>query len=132
MKYNIENITREDIKITSKYNATYEELMSAFDLAEIMENEIIQCNEPMWRKMCMVLYAYKLGVMHGKREERRRERKATEQVKISEKDKVKEIEDINKVLNNPDVKVEDIRKIKYLILGCLNSLNKKNKGLERI
>lgn len=70
MNNSIKNITREDINITSKYNATYEELTSAFDLVEIMENEIIQCNEPTWRKMCIALYSYKLGVMHGKREER--------------------------------------------------------------
>lgn len=124
MKYSIENITREDINITSKYNATYEELMSAFDLAGIMENEIIQCNEPTWRKMCMVLYSYKLGVMHGKREERSREnnskRKAMEQVKISEKDKIKEIEDINKILmRNSYIAAEDIRKIKYIVSGYI-------------
>lgn len=72
MKYSIENITREDINIIKKYDATYNEGISAIDFVEVIENEIIKCNNPSWEKMYIALYAYKLGVMHGKREERAR------------------------------------------------------------
>ena len=70
MKNSIENITREDINIIKKYDATYSEGLSAIDFVEIIENEIIKCDEPTWEKMYIALYAYKLGEMYGKREER--------------------------------------------------------------
>lgn len=72
MKYSIENVTKEDITIATKYNATFGELRSTVDFVERLENEVFTSSDPMWNKMCMVLYAYKLGVMQGKREERAR------------------------------------------------------------
>lgn len=74
MKYNIENATKEDIAIVAKYNATFGELRSTVDFVERIEKEVFTSNDQMWNKMCMVLYAYKLGVMQGKREERARRR----------------------------------------------------------
>ena len=71
MEFNIENITDEDIKKVMNYNATYEELMKAHDLVTGKLDKF-KCNEPIWRNMCMVLYAYKLGEMQGKRTERAR------------------------------------------------------------
>lgn len=74
MKYSMENATREDINIATKYNATFDELTGAFDFVEKIENEVFTSKDPVWNKMCMVLYAYKLGLMHGKREERLRKK----------------------------------------------------------
>lgn len=75
MKYSIKNTTREDINIIAKYDASYEDGIKAFDLVEIIESETFKCDNLSWEKMCIALYAYKLGVMHGKREERTRKRK---------------------------------------------------------
>lgn len=70
MKNSIENITREDVLAAIKYNATFGELESIFDLVKIIENESMKCSDLIWQKMCVALYAYKLGEMQGKREER--------------------------------------------------------------
>lgn len=70
MNNNIKNITREDINIIKEYNSTYEDGLKAFDLVEIIETETIKCENLSLEKMYIALYAYKLGVMHGKREER--------------------------------------------------------------
>lgn len=75
MKYNLENITKEDIEKVIKHNATFEELESVFDFIEKIENEACISNEPTWDKMCIALYGYKLGEMQGKREERARRKK---------------------------------------------------------
>lgn len=75
MRYSIENATKEDIEIVTKYNATFGELRSAVDFVERIENQVFTSNDEIWNKMCMVLYAYKLGQMQGKREERARKDK---------------------------------------------------------
>ncbi|MDU1033995.1 hypothetical protein [Clostridium sp.] len=72
MKYSIENATKEDIEILAKYDATFEELISARNFLERIENEVFTSNNEMWNKVNLVLYAYKLGQMQGKREERTR------------------------------------------------------------
>ena len=72
MKYSIENATKEDIEILAKYDATFEELISARNSLERIENEVFTSNNEMWNKVNLVLYAYKLGQMQGKREERTR------------------------------------------------------------
>ncbi len=75
MLYNIENVTKEDIEILAKYDANFEELISAGNFAERIENEVFTSNNEMWNKINLVLYAYKLGQMQGKREERARKGK---------------------------------------------------------
>lgn len=75
MKYNLENITKEDIEKVIKHNATFEELESVFDFIEKIENEAYISNVPTWKKMCIALYGYKLGEMQGKRQERARRKK---------------------------------------------------------
>jgi len=75
MGYNIENVTKEDIEILTKYDATFEELISARNFSERIENEVFTSNNEMWNKINLVLYAYKLGQMQGKREERARKGK---------------------------------------------------------
>lgn len=72
MRYSIENATKEDIEIVAKYNATFRELRSTVDFVERIENQVFTSDDEIWNKMCMVLYAYKLGQMQGKREERAR------------------------------------------------------------
>lgn len=75
MGYNIENVTKEDIEILAKYDATFEELISARNFLERIENEVLTSNNEMWNKVNLVLYAYKLGQMQGKRKERARKGK---------------------------------------------------------
>lgn len=69
MKFNIEDITDKDIDIAMNFNATWGEVTKALDLVEKIKPKF-DCNDETWRKMCMILYAYKLGEMQGKREER--------------------------------------------------------------
>lgn len=75
MKYNIENVTEEDIAIATKVKVTFGELKSTYDLVKIIKNKAFTSDDPIWEKICMVSYAYKLGQMQGKREERARRRK---------------------------------------------------------
>ena len=75
MGYNIENVTKEDIEILAKYDATFEELISARNFLERIENEVFTSNNEMWNKVNLVLYAYKLGQMQGKRIQRARKGK---------------------------------------------------------
>ena len=72
MEFNIEKITDKDIEKVMNYNATYGELMKAHDLVTGKLENKFKCNDPIWENMCMVLYAYKLGEMQGKRTERAR------------------------------------------------------------
>lgn len=67
---NIENVTEEDIITIIKYNATFGELTSIFEIAEKIKKRSFQSKDPMWEKMCMGLYFYKLGEIQGKRKER--------------------------------------------------------------
>lgn len=76
MRYSIENVTKEDIEILAKYEATFEECRGSIDFCRRVENEVFPSNDEMWNRMCMVLYAYKLGQIQGKREERERRRRA--------------------------------------------------------
>lgn len=76
MKNSINNITKEDIIAVIKYNATFGELTSIVEVAEEIEKRCFSCKDPIWDKMCMGLYFYKLGEMQGKREERSRRNKA--------------------------------------------------------
>lgn len=75
MGYNIENVTKEDIEILTKYDATFEELISARNFSKRIEYEVFTSNNEMWNKINLVLYSYKLGQMQGKREERARKGK---------------------------------------------------------
>lgn len=72
MEKTIKNISKEDIITTIKYKATFEELQSVFELVEEIEKEVFPCKDPIYAKMCIGLYFYKLGEMQGKREERAR------------------------------------------------------------
>ncbi|NFG22409.1 hypothetical protein FDF11_01755 [Clostridium botulinum] len=69
MKFNIKNITDNDIEKIMRYNATFGKFINMMDLAEKLKPRF-DCNDEVWQKMCMILYAYKLGEMQGKREER--------------------------------------------------------------
>lgn len=69
MKCSIENITREDIDII-KNSATLHEWISALNFANFIKKEVIGIDEQAYEKIYTTLYAYKLGVIHGKREER--------------------------------------------------------------
>lgn len=75
MGYNIENVTKEDIEILTKYDATFEELISARNFSKRIEYEVFTSNNEMWNKINLVLYSYKLGQMQDKREERARKGK---------------------------------------------------------
>ena len=70
MKFNIESTTQKDIEIAIKYNATYDELIKSADIAMKIEKTVFKSRDPLWNKICMFLYSYKLGEMQGKREER--------------------------------------------------------------
>ena len=76
MKLNIETITSKDINIVKNYNATYEEVEKAIDLIDYLKPKY-RCNEELWEKMSIILYAYKLGEMQGKRYERAKRRNQT-------------------------------------------------------
>ncbi|WP_394875191.1 hypothetical protein [Clostridium neonatale] len=69
MKFNIEDITDKDVDIAMNFKSTYGELVKAHDLAEKLKSRF-DCNDEVWRKICMILYAYKLGEMQGTRNER--------------------------------------------------------------
>lgn len=131
MKYNLENITKEDIEKVIKHNATFEELESVFDFIEKIENEAYISNVPTWNKMCIALYGYKLGEMQGKRQERARRKKelinTTNPLKkkainralnISE-DRIEEVIYILELLNLQELTNEDIKRIKGYICGYL-------------
>lgn len=131
MKYNLENITKEDIEKVIKHNATFEELESVFDFIEKIENEAYISNVPTWKKMCIALYGYKLGEMQGKRQERARRKKelinTTNPLKkkainralnISE-DRIEEVIYILELLNLQELTNEDIKGIKHYIFGYL-------------
>lgn len=131
MKYNLENITKEDIEKVIKHNATFEELESVFDFIEKIENEAYISNVPTWKKMCIALYGYKLGEMQGKRQERARRKKelinTTNPLKkkainralnISE-DRIEEVIYILELLNLQELTNEDIKRIKGYICGYL-------------
>ena len=75
MGYNIKNITDEDIRKVLNCEFTVEELSKAFDLATEKLETKIKGNNPLWDKMCITLYAYKLGEMQGKRAERAKKRR---------------------------------------------------------
>lgn len=72
MEYNLENITKDDIEKVIKYNATFGELTSIKAVAEEIEKRTLSCKDPMWAKMILGLYFYKLGEMQGKRKDRAR------------------------------------------------------------
>lgn len=71
MESNIEKITDKDINIVRKYSAEFGEMSKAIDLIESLKPKY-ECEDELWVKMSMILYAYKLGEMQGKREERAR------------------------------------------------------------
>lgn len=127
MKYSIENITKEDIAIATKYNATYKELVSAYDLVEIIEND------PMYNKACIALFAYKLGQMQGKREERarKREKQYMENRKVLEEQRklLAEIDNLaaNRKANNM-AKCTELENEFYKLLKALNDKSS-NRGI---
>ena len=67
-------ITDKDINIVKNYNTTLKELSKARELITNLEPEY-ELNSEVWEKACILLYAYKLGEMQGKREERARRSK---------------------------------------------------------
>lgn len=67
-------ITDKDINIVKHYNSTFKELSKARELITNLEPEY-ELNSEVWEKTCLILYAYKLGIMQGKREERARRSK---------------------------------------------------------
>lgn len=69
MKYNIKTITDKDIEVVMNYNAEFGEITKAIDLIKCLKPKY-GCNDELWEKMSLVLYAYKLGEMQGKRAER--------------------------------------------------------------
>lgn len=76
MKFNIETITNEDVEIAMNYNATFGECSKTIDLVNKIRPKF-DCSDPTWDKMCLALYAYKLGEMQGKRAERARHKNNT-------------------------------------------------------
>lgn len=73
MELNINKITEKDINIVKKYNAKFGEISKAIDLMENLKPKY-ECNDELFQKMSMILYAYKLGEMNGKRQERARKK----------------------------------------------------------
>lgn len=69
MELRINKITEKDINTVMNYNADFEETTKAIDLIGNL-NPKYECNDELWQKMSMILYAYKLGEMQGKRQER--------------------------------------------------------------
>lgn len=128
MKYSIENITKEDIAIATKYNSTYKELVSAYDLVEIIGNDPIMNN-----KACIALVAYKLGQIQGKREERarRREKQYMNNRKVLEEQRklLAEIDNLaaNRKANNM-TKCTELENEFYKLLKALNDKSS-NRGI---
>ena len=74
---NIENLTEEDIITVIKYNATFSELTSIVEIVEKIEKRSFPSKDPMWAKMCIGLYFYKLG--GNAREKKRKSKKKIEE-----------------------------------------------------
>lgn len=74
MEFNIENVTKGDINVIMKYDAKIGEMSKARSMIIDLEKTYDDTNAE-WTKMCMMLFAYKLGEMQGKRQERARKRK---------------------------------------------------------
>ena len=70
----VKNVTKGDINVIMKYDAKIGEMSKARnmirDLEKTYDSQNSECT-----KMCMMLFAYKLGEMQGKRQERARKRK---------------------------------------------------------
>lgn len=77
----IQNITYGDAKnIVENYELTFGELTGAIDLMDIIkEFNKFNNNDVKWNAGCAMAFAFKLGVMQGKREERSK-RKASKLV----------------------------------------------------
>ena len=70
MKFVIDNkITEADIDVVMNYNTIFGEDIDALELSSKIE-EKFNCSNEQWNKICIALFAYKLGEMQGKRQER--------------------------------------------------------------
>lgn len=70
----IKNITYGDVKnIVKNYDLTFEEVLGTIDLMDIIKKfNKFDNGDLKWNTACVMAFAFKLGEMHGKREERSR------------------------------------------------------------
>ena len=68
--FNLGSITKKDIELISKYtDSSCEELEIAKSISDNID-KIFPTNELTWNKMVLVAFAFKLGEIQGKRQER--------------------------------------------------------------
>lgn len=74
----IKNITHGDIEnIVKNYDLTFGEVSGAIDLMDIIKKfNKFDNNDIKWNTACAMAFAFKLGEMQGKREERSRSKKS--------------------------------------------------------
>ncbi len=73
MKTSVNSVKLEDlenINVAVK-NSAFGEIKTVYELSEYMDKFYDKSSEIQWKNNCKMLFFYKLGVMHGKREERK-------------------------------------------------------------